>query len=61
MSLNRVRQYYDELPDLSWQGNSPSKYTKRSQITSDETDVPTTPVPYTGPMTRSRTAKAANS
>ena len=60
VSLNRVRKCYDELPDLSWQGALHKTPTRDSPLSSAQTDVQPTPTSYTGPMTRSRAAKAGN-
>jgi len=58
VSLTRVRPCYDELPDASWKGSSPGKYAPRQQKPSaSPCREDTGTAPYTGPMTRSRTAK----
>ena len=57
--LSRVRACYEELPDVFWKGSSPHKYTPKQQK-STTIQPPTTSnstfTPYSGPMTRSRTA-----
>ena len=54
VSLNRVRTCYEELPDVSWKGSSPQKYAPTQQPVQPKNTVQGRAVPYTGPVTRSR-------
>ena len=56
VSLSRIRPCYDELPDSSWKGISPSKYVPCKPVSSGCKENKVNHTPYTGPMTRSRTA-----
>ena len=61
VSLNRVRTCYEELPDVSWKGSSPHKYTPTPQsgrpVKAGTNAGQGDAVPYTGPVTRSRSDK----
>ena len=63
VSLNRIRPCYEELPDTSWRGSTPRKYTPRQPPKDALTPAspPSEQQVYTGPMTRSRTQQQWNS
>ena len=65
VSLSRVRPSYEELPDTSWRGSKPTKYTPKSVPKDATTTTPNSrseqQMSYSGPMTRSRTLQMQNS
>ena len=65
VSLSRVRPCYEELPDTSWRGSKPTKYTPKPAPKDATTTTPNSrneqQTSYSGPMTRSRTLQMQNS
>ena len=52
VSLDRVHRCYPELTDHSWTGHS--KRARRTAKASNQSPGDSTPVPYTGPVTRAQ-------
>ena len=57
VSLQRVRQCYDELPDASWTGHSRKRARPRNVCHEQEDESPTACTPFSGPITRFRARK----